>query len=64
MMDLSYAVALSRGREREPEDELDDDRDPDAGFEWTESEAGDRARERWARAYDELDGAPEGDWDR
>jgi hypothetical protein len=32
--------------------------------EWTESAAGHRARERWARGYDDLNGAPEGDWDR
>lgn len=31
---------------------------------FTETPAGDRARERWARHYDALDGAPEGDWDR
>lgn len=31
---------------------------------WSESDEGYEARERWARAYDELDGAPEGDWDR
>jgi hypothetical protein len=33
-------------------------------MEFTETPAGERARERWARAYDKLDGAPEGDWDR
>lgn len=32
--------------------------------EFSESAAGYRARERWARRYDSLDGAPEGDWDR
>ena len=32
--------------------------------EFTESPAGYRARERWARSYDDLNGAPEGDWDR
>ena len=40
-----------------------DDRD-DGPVEWSESPAGERARERWARDYDELDGAPEGDDDR
>lgn len=39
--------------------------DKDTGSaEWSESAAGDRARERWARRYDDLNGAPEGDWDR
>ena len=33
-------------------------------IEFTESEEGYEARERWAERYDELDGAPEGDWDR
>ena len=28
------------------------------------SRAGARARERWARRYDALNGAPEGEWDR
>lgn len=32
--------------------------------EWSESPAGERARERWARRYDELNGAPENDGDR
>jgi len=32
--------------------------------EWTESRRGQQARERWARRYDALNGAPEGDWDR
>ena len=32
--------------------------------EFTESARGYRARERWARRYDSLNGAPEGDWDR
>ena len=32
--------------------------------ELSESVAGDRGRERWARYYDSLNGAPEGDWDR
>ena len=33
-------------------------------MEFSESAAGLMARERWARRYDDLDGAPEGDWDR
>jgi hypothetical protein len=41
-----------------------DDRDPNSPVEFTESPAGERARERWAEAYDELNGAPENDGDR
>jgi hypothetical protein len=33
-------------------------------MEFTESPQGYEARERWARNYDALNGAPEGDWDR
>jgi hypothetical protein len=33
-------------------------------MEWTETPAGERARERWARRYDDLNGAPETDSDR
>lgn len=33
-------------------------------MEWGGSRRGYRARERWARHYDSLNGAPEGDWDR
>ena len=32
--------------------------------EFTESARGYRARERWARRYDDLNGTPEDDWDR
>lgn len=32
--------------------------------EFTETEAGYRGRERWARSYDELNGAPESERDR
>jgi hypothetical protein len=32
--------------------------------EFTETAAGHRARDRWAKRYDSLNGAPEGDWDR
>lgn len=32
--------------------------------EFSETPRGYRARERWARHYDSLNGAPEGDWDR
>lgn len=40
-----------------------DDRDG-GPVEFTESRRGYRARERWARRYDDLNGAPEGDSDR
>ena len=33
-------------------------------MEFSETPRGYRARERWARRYDDLNGAPEGDWDR
>lgn len=33
-------------------------------MEFTESEEGDLARHDWAERYDELNGAPEGDYDR
>lgn len=42
----------------------EDDLGDEQAFEFTESPAGYTARERWARSYDELNGAPEGDWDR
>lgn len=42
----------------EPVDPLDDDRDDSA---W---EVDEEACETWARAYDELNGAPENDDDR
>ena len=40
---------------------LDRGNDP---VEFSETPRGYRAREQWARRYDELNGAPEGDWDR
>ena len=46
---------------RDPESRRDLSNQPG---EFTESAAGYRARERWARHYDDLNGAPEGDWDR
>ena len=49
-------------------DEPDDDyyaSDEDTGpVEWSEEESGQKARERWVEFYEELNGAPEGDWDR
>lgn len=38
-----------------------DSRDP---HEFSETARGYAARERWGRRYDDLNGAPEGDWDR
>jgi hypothetical protein len=32
--------------------------------EFSEGPEGERARERWARRHDDLNGAPEGEWDR
>ena len=32
--------------------------------EYTESKRGRYALDKWARRYDDLNGAPEGDWDR
>ena len=32
--------------------------------EFSESPKGYEARHRWAKSYDALNGAPEGDWDR
>jgi len=46
---------------RQP-DEQDDGSSEDP-TEFSEGEAGKAERERWAERYDELDGAPEGDWD-
>jgi hypothetical protein len=40
------------------------DRDNEEPEEFTETPAGYRARERWARRYDDLNGAPESDYDR
>lgn len=40
-----------------------DDRD-ETPVEFTETPKGYRARDRWARRYEELDGAPESDYDR
>lgn len=41
----------------------DDDRD-DSPIEWSESSEGYDARDKWARVYDDRNGAPEGDDDR
>ena len=37
--------------------------DPNDPIEFSEDPEGGEARDDWARWYDELDGAPEGDWD-
>lgn len=44
--------------------ELSLDRDGTAPVEFTETAKGRRALYRWAKRYDSLNGAPEGDWDR
>lgn len=54
-------AAVSEGRQLTGELELDRGPEP---AEFTESPNGYRARERWARCYEERNGAPEGDWDR
>ena len=36
----------------------------DDPIEFTETSRGYQARHKWARGYDDLNGAPEGDWDR
>lgn len=48
---LTGELALDNGQHSGPQD-------------FTETARGYRARERWARRYDALNGAPEGDWDR
>jgi hypothetical protein len=42
----------------------EDDRDEDDREEFTESEEGRRARDKWAERYDDLNGAPESEDDR
>jgi hypothetical protein len=53
--------ARAKGRALVGELRLDRGREPE---EFTESTAGYRARERWARAYNARNGAPEGEADR
>lgn len=45
-------------------DPLDDDRDPTSPEEFSVSPRGRQALDRWARRYDDLNGAPENDSDR
>lgn len=40
---------------------LDRNKEP---VEFSETSAGYQARARWAKRYDDLNGAPEGEWDR
>ena len=54
-------AARADGRALDGELSLDKDQ---GAVTWTESRAGYRARERWARRYDELNGAPESEEDR
>jgi hypothetical protein len=44
----------------DPQDPLDDDRG-DGPYEHTDTPEDREALDRWARAYDDLNGAPEGD---
>lgn len=55
------ALAKKQGDEASNIEVRDDSRDSSI---FTETPAGYRARERWARKYDDLNGAPEGDGDR
>jgi len=48
------------GAVADPLDQRDRGREP---CEFSESRRGYRARERWARRYDALNGRPEGPWD-
>jgi len=41
-----------------------EDRYPQDPFEFSETPEGEEAKYKWAKRYDELNGAPEGDWDR
>lgn len=52
--------ASKEGRPLMGELSLDKGTEP---MEFSETPEGYRARERWARRYDELNGAPEGPWD-
>lgn len=54
-------LARAEGRPLTGELTLDQDKGRES---FTETLRGERARERWARRYDELNGAPEGDYDR
>lgn len=54
-------VARTEGRPFVGELALDRDQGP---MEFTDTPRGRVALERWARRYDALNGAPEGDWDR
>ena len=56
-------AARARGEPLTGELALPSDRGQEPG-EFSETARGYRARERWARRYEELNGAPEGDWDR
>ena len=57
-------VARAAGTRFTGELELQSDRDNSQSVEFTESRRGYKARDRWARYYDSLNGAPEGNWDR
>lgn len=54
-------AAAREGRPLTDELALDRGREP---VEFSETRRGYEARHKWARWYDELNGAPENDWDR
>lgn len=58
---LTGDLAIRRGESPDPLDSGDRDR---GNCSFSESYRGRLARDRWASRYDELNGAPEGDWDR
>jgi hypothetical protein len=56
-------VDVSDWREEESVEEEEEEEEEDGAMEFTETPQGEDARDRWARAYDELNGAPEGGGD-
>ena len=54
-------AARAAGRRFEGELALDRGTDP---VEFTDTPRGRRASWKWAKRYDDLNGAPEGEWDR
>lgn len=57
-------AARARGERLTGELALPSDRGPEPFEVSSDTPRGRRALERWARRYDELNGAPEGEWDR
>ena len=54
-------LAVAQGRPLTGDLALDRGQGP---MEFSETPRGRQARDNWARRYDALNGAPEGDWDR